>query len=168
MALAAGLIAPVFVAVALFSGGAASHAQAPIDAPPALADAIRAYVTGQGRQFAGDCRTAQTGQFAGQYCYTVTALSAQSADVRIGQALSDQTTLVQFRNMNGTWQAQGGTPTATATATTVPGGTGTPTAPKTGNAGLVTGESSLPMLTALLAVGAGTVAAGWLLVRRTS
>src|SRR5215204_1117294 len=78
----------------------AAQAQTAIDAPPALAAAIEAHIAAQDREFAGDCRDAQTGEFAGQYCYTVVALTAETADVRIGLALSDESEAVSFRNVN--------------------------------------------------------------------
>ncbi|MGE0228719.1 MAG: hypothetical protein AB7I38_01205 [Dehalococcoidia bacterium] len=145
--------------------GGRIHAQSPIDAPSALERAIEAHVEAQGHEFAGDCRDAQTGEFAGQYCYTVTSLNEESAEVRIGQALSDGTTAVRFRNISGTWQVDAGTPTpsatATGTATATPSITTTPSAPRTGMAGL-TGEQRggpLALLSVLVIVGTAVGAA---------
>lgn len=158
------ILAALLCAVGI--SGPPVRAQA-VDAPPALASAIKAYVEGRGNQFAGDCRQAQTGQSAGQYCYTVVALTAQSAEVRVGQALSDETTPVSFQNVNGTWQVVGGSPTATptrtstATATATAGGAAAPSVspspPKTGNGGSSNG-SPWPLAGASLVVVAIAVA----------
>jgi hypothetical protein len=156
-------------------GAAAVHAQ-PVDAPPALQAAIQSYVEGEGNAFAGDCREAQTGEFAGQYCYTVVDLTNAQADVRVGQALSDETILLTFENVNGTWQLDDGRPTATATATgpatpttmasATPTATRTATAtvspspPKTGNGGLVPVGGALPLVALLAAAAVGVIVAG--------
>jgi hypothetical protein len=165
----------LIVAVAMSVSTAEAQA---FDAPPALEDAIEAYVESQGDEFAGDCRDAQTGEFAGQYCYTVVGLTDQSADVRVGQALSDETILLTFANENGTWQVDDDTTTATATATRTATmtatatatraatATATPSAPKTGGGDLLPQEGNFLLVVALGAATMAVVISGRLVTAR--
>jgi hypothetical protein len=74
--------------------------------------AIEAYVTGQGEQYAGACADTQLPDDVGQWCSEIRELSDNRATVALGPTFSEFVETVVFERRDGQWQPGQRTPIA--------------------------------------------------------
>ena len=92
------------VAFAAMAVPTLASAEVPADQVPAeLKQAIRVHVESQQKPYAGLCR--ETNAHPGEYCGFVLSLSATTAEVSYGRALSDELTKATFNRVGGAWVA---------------------------------------------------------------